>query len=104
MEKKLSKQELETITLQMILTAPYKECAGCRIYPITKTGEELVIRHLAGTKEVETLTELEDAVNSPSVKQVYIGKYAAITSKSLKNVLSRTSLTKNIFCAFDFKE
>lgn len=104
MEKTLSKPEIETVTLQLIMAGPYKECGSCRIYTITKTGEEMVIRRLAGTKEVETLTELEDAVNSPKVEQIYIGKYASVTSKGLKSVLSRTSLTKNIFCAFDFKE
>ncbi len=87
-----------------MLARPYQEFEGCRVYPLQAKGEEEVIKNLKGTKEVETLAELEDAVNAPDVAQVYVGKYASITSKGMKNVLSRTALTKEIFCAFTVKE
>lgn len=104
MENLINKDEIESIVLQSVLAGAYKEFGGCRIYLINKTGEEVVIKNLCGTREVETLSELENAVNTPEVSQIYIGKYASITAKGLKNVLSRASLTKNIFCAFEIKE
>ncbi|MCM1324585.1 MAG: hypothetical protein NC218_10725 [Acetobacter sp.] len=103
MVKCLNKNEIETIILQTVLARPYAEFDGCRVYPLNASGEEQVIKNLAGTKEVTTLMELEEAINTPDVAQVYISKYAAITAKGLKSVLSRTSLTKEIFCAFEIK-
>ena len=100
----MNKDEIESIILQTILARPYKEFEGCRVYPLQAAGEEEVIKKLKDTKEVETLAELEDAVNAPDVAQVYIGKYASVTSKGMKNVLSRTSLSKKIFCAFAVKD
>ncbi len=99
----MNKNEIESIILQTVMARPYQEVEGCRVYPLEAAGEEEVIKKLKGTREVETLTELETAINAPDVAQVYIGKYASITSKGLKNVLSRTSLTKEIFCAFSVK-
>lgn len=104
MEKFMNKNEIESVILQTVLARPYQEFEGCRIYPLLAKGEEEVIRNLKGTREVETLAGLEAAVNAPEVAQIYIGKYASITSKGMKNVLSRTSLTKEIFCAFTVKE
>lgn len=104
MEKLINKNEIESIMLQTIMARPYQELEGYRVYALKAKGEEEVIKNMRGTKEVETLTELENAVNSPEVAQVYIGRYASVTSKGMKSVLSRTSLTKEIFCAFDIKD
>ncbi len=104
MENRLTRDEIETIVLQAILSRPYKEIEGYRIYSLKATGEEEVIKHLKGTKTVETLTELEEEINSPATAQIYIDKYASITTKGMMNVLSRTSLVKEIFCAFELKD
>ena len=99
MEKRYDKGQIETVVLQAVLARPYKEFGGCRIYPLHAEGEDL-----AGSREVTTLAELEDAVNAPEVANVFIGRFAAVTSKGMKNVLSRTSLAKDIFCAFEIRE
>ena len=104
MKKTFTKDEVETVVLQTILARPYKEINGYRIYPVNKEGEERVIKGLLGSKEVADLIELEEAINEPEVAQVYIPKYASITSKGLQAVLNRTSLKKNIYCTFDVKE
>ena len=97
MEKRYDKGQIETVVLQAVLARPYKEFGGCRIYPLHAEGEEAVVKNLAGSREVTTLAELEDA-------NVFIGRFAAVTSKGMKNVLSRTSLAKDIFCAFEIRE
>lgn len=104
MEKRYDKGQIETVVLQAVLARPYKEFGGCRIYPLHAEGEETVVKNLAGSREVTTLAELEDAVNAPEVANVFIGRSAAVTSKGMKNVLSRTSLAKDIFCAFEVRE
>lgn len=104
MESKMTRDEIERIVLQTIMARPYKEFDGCRVYHLKAAGEEEVIKGLKGTQTVDSLTELEAAVNSPEVMQIHIGKFASITSKGLKQVLSRTSLTKEIFCAFPIKD
>ena len=83
---------------------PFHNEKSCRIYPLHAEGEEAVVKNLAGSREVTTLAELEDAVNAPEVANVFIGRFAAVTSKGMKNVLSRTSLAKDIFCAFEIRE
>ena len=104
MKKTFSKDEVETIVLQTILARPYKEINSYRIYPINNEAEERVIKGLSGSQEASDLLELESAINEPEVAQVYIPKFAAITSKGLKAVLKRTSLKKTIDCAFDVQE
>lgn len=104
MEKRYDKGQIETIVVQTVLARPYKEIEGCRIYPVKAKGETEVIKKLSGTKEVKSLLELEDAVNAPEVKNIFIDTYAAVTSKGLKSVLSRTSLIKDIFCTFDVED
>ena len=104
MEKRYDKGQIETVVLQAVLARPYKEFGGCRIYPLHAEGEEAVVKNLAGSREVTTLAELEDAVNAPEVANVFIGRFAAVTSKGMKNVLSRTSLAKDILCAFEIRE
>lgn len=103
-EKKYNKDQIETIVLQTIMARPYKDFGGNRVYPVKAAGEEAVIKGLNGTKEITSLFELEQAVNEPDVSNIYIAKNASVTSKGLKSVLERSSLTKDIFCAFDVKE
>lgn len=71
MEKRYDKGQIETVVLQAVLARPYKEFGGCRIYPIHAEGEEAVVKNLAGSREVTTLAELEDAVNAPEVANVF---------------------------------
>lgn len=104
MTKYLNKNQVEVIVMQMIWARPYSEVNGNKIYVVKASGEQDVVKNLDGTKEVLTLSDLEDAINSPDVKQVFISEYAAVTSKGMRNVLSRTSLMKSVYCAFDFKE
>ena len=104
MKKLFKKDDIEKVVLQAVMSYPYKEINGYKIYSIKKDGEEVVITNIKGNKTVETLTELEEAINDPKVKHVFIPKFATITSKGLGNVLKRTSLTKEIFCAFDVEE
>ena len=101
MTQNLNKDDIETIILQSVLAKPYQEIKGCRIYPLEKEGEELVIKNMKNTKEVTDLIELEDALQEPKVSRIYIPNLASITSTGLKNVLERVSVSKNIFCAFD---
>lgn len=84
MEKRYDKGQIETVVLQAVLARPYKEFGGCRIYPLHAEGEEAVVKNLAGSREVTTLAELEDAVNAPEVANVFIGRFAAVTSKGMK--------------------
>ncbi len=104
MPKLYSKDEIEAVVLQAIMARPYKEFDGCRVYFVATPGEAAVVKKLAGTREISSLTELEEAVNAPEVKNVFIDTHASVTSKGLKNVLSRTSLAKEIFCAFEPKD
>ena len=78
MEKRYDKGQIETVVLQAVLARPYKEFGGCRIYPLHAEGEEAVVKNLAGSREVTTLAELEDAVNAPEVANVFIGRFAAV--------------------------
>lgn len=103
-EKRYDKDQIETIVLQTIMARPYKDFGGNRVYKIEAVGEEAVIKNMKGTKEITSLYELEEAVNSPEVSDIFIGKLASVTSKGLKNVLERSSLTKNVYCAFDVKD
>lgn len=103
MTKYLDKEQLEVVVMQMIWARPYSEINGNKIYSITALGEQEVVKNLSGTKEVFTLAEFENAVNSPDVKQIFIDKSAAITSKGIKSVLDRTVLSKGVYCAFNFK-
>ncbi len=103
-EKRYNKDQIETIVLQTIMARPYKDFGGNRVYPINAIGEEAVIKGLEGTKEITSLYELEQAVNEPEVNNIYIAKNASVTSKGLKSVLERSSLTKDIFCAFEVKD
>lgn len=98
------KSDIEKVVLQAVMSYPCKEINGYKIYPIKKEGEEVVISKMKGNKTVETLTELEEAINDPKVTQVFIPKFAIITSQGLNAVLKRTSLTKEIFCAFEIEE
>lgn len=104
MEKHFNKDELETIVLQTIYTRPHQEINSCRIYWVQKEGEELVVKNLKGNKEVSDLQELEDAINNSAIDNIFIPKYASITSKGIKKVLERTSLAKDIYTAFEVKE
>ncbi len=104
MNIKLNKNELETVVLKTIHTKSSINVRGCNIYNLTKEGEIIVVKNLDKNQEVLTLRELESAVNNPDVTSVYIPKIAAITSKSLIDVLNRASLSKNIYCAFEVKE
>ena len=103
-EKLYNKDQIETIVLQTIMARPYKGFGGSRIYSVNAEGEEAVIKGLAGTKEITSLFELEQAVNEPNVSNIFIAKNASVTSKGLKSVVERSSLTKDIFCAFDVKD
>ena len=104
MTKYLDKDQVEVIVMQMIWARPCSEVYGNKIYSVEAVGEQEVVKNLSGTKEVFTLAELEDAVNSPDVLQVFIDKTAAVTSKGIKSVLARTSLNKGVYCGFNFKE
>ncbi len=103
-EKRYNKDQIETIILQTIMARPYKEFGGNKIYWVKAIGEEAVIKGLEGTKEITSLYELEQAVNEPEIRNIYIGKDASVTSKGMKNVLERSSLTKDIFCSFEVKD
>ena len=103
-DKRYNKDQIETIVLQTIMARPYKDFGGNRVYPINAIGEEAVIKGLEGTKEITSLYELEQAVNEPEVNNIYIAQNASVTSKGLKSVLERSSLTKDIFCAFEVKD
>lgn len=100
MTKNFTKDEIETIILQAVLSKPAQELNGCKIYPLEKEGEELVIKNMQGTQEVTNLTDLETAIGNKEVARIYIPKFSSITSKGMKNVLSRVTLAKNIYCAF----
>ena len=103
-EQRYNKDQIETIVLQTIMARPYKDFGGNRVYPVNAVGEEAVIKGLKGTKEITSLFELEQAMSEPEVSNIYIAKDASVTSKGLKNVLERSSLTKDVFCAFKVKD
>ena len=103
-DKRYNKDQIETIVLQTIMARPYKDFGGNRVYPVNAIGEEAVIKSLSGTKEITSLYELEQAVNEPEISNIFIAKNASVTSKGLKSVLERSSLTKDIFCAFEVKD
>ena len=100
MSETFNKDDIESITLQSIFLRPYQEMNGIRVYPLEKESEEVVIKNMEGCQEVNDLTSLSEALADPDVKKVYIPKFASITSKGMKGVLARASLTKNIYCAF----
>ena len=102
-EKKFNKTELESLVLQEIMSRPYMDFGGNKVHYIATEYEALFIKNMEGNFEVTNLMELEDAVNSPDVKTVFIGRDASITSKLLRKVLERTNLQKQIFCAFKVK-
>jgi hypothetical protein len=102
-DKKFNKAELQSLVLEEIMSRPYQDYSGNKIHYVAEEYEALFVKNLKGNREVTNLTELEDAVNSPDVKTIFIGRQAAITSKGLAAVLARTSLTKQIFCAFEVK-
>jgi ABC-type Zn uptake system ZnuABC Zn-binding protein ZnuA len=102
-EKKFNKTELESLVLQEIMSRPYMDFGGNKVHYIATEYEALFIKNMEGNFEVTNLMELEDAVNSPDVKTVFIGRDASITSKLLGKVLERTNLQKQIFCAFKVK-
>ena len=101
--KKFDKDKLQTLVLEEIISRPYKEFSGNKVHYLAEEYEAIFVKNLKGNREVTNLTELEEAVNSPDVKTIFIGRKAAITSKSLETVLARTSLIKQIFCAFEVK-
>jgi hypothetical protein len=102
-DKKFNKAELQTLVLDEIMARPYVEYSGNKIHYVAEEYEALFVKNLKGNREVTNLTELEEAVNSPDVKTIFIGRQAAITAKTLEKVLTRTSLIKQIFCAFEVK-
>ena len=102
-DKKFNRDKLETLVLEQIMSRPYHDFSGNKIHYVAEEYEAIFVKNLKGNKEVHNLSELEDAVNSPDVKTIFIGRSAAITPKGLENVLSRTSLIKQIFCAFEIK-
>jgi hypothetical protein len=104
MTKGFNKDQIETIILKTIMARDYTIIGGNKVYNLNKEGEEIVVQNLKGNKEVGTLSELEEAMNNPNVKNVYIPKFAAITSKGLTTVLNRTSISKDIYCAFEVQE
>ena len=83
MEKRYDKGQIETVVLQAVLARPYKEFGGCRIYPLHAEGGEAVVKNLAGSREVTTLAELEDAVNAPEVANVFSCRYVQRDEKRL---------------------
>ena len=104
MKKLFNENDIEKVIIQAVKSRPCKDINGYKIYSVQKEGEETIITKIKGNKTVETLMELEDAINDPMVKHVFIPKFSAITSKALATVLKRTSLTKDIYCAFEVKE
>ncbi|MBQ2885743.1 MAG: hypothetical protein IJE43_18620 [Alphaproteobacteria bacterium] len=102
-DKKFNKDEMQTLVLEQIMSRPYHDFSGNKIHYVAEEYEAIFVKNLKGNKEVHNLSELEEAVNSPEVKTIFIGRSAAITSRGLENVLSRTSLIKQIFCAFKIK-
>lgn len=102
MTKYLNKEQIEVVVLQMIWARPCSEVSGSKIYSDLALGEQVVVKNLEGTRDVATLLEFEEAINSPDVKQVFIDKTAAITSRGIRNVLKRSSLSKDVYCGFTF--
>ena len=103
MEKRFTRDEIETIMLQTVMARPYSIIHEYKVYHVANKVEEEVIKNIKGYKEATSLTELEDAVNDKDVKGVFIPEYASITSQGIKSILNRTSLLKNIYCAFELQ-
>jgi hypothetical protein len=103
MEKRFNRDEIETIMLQTVMARPHSIVHEYKIYHVANKVEEEVIKNIKGYKEATSLKELEDAVNDKDVKGVFIPEYASITSQGIKSVLNRTSLLKNIYCAFELQ-
>lgn len=101
MTRNFTKDEVETVILQAILSRPPLEVGRCKVHILEQEGEELVVKNMEKTQEVTNLTDLEEALNDENVSRIYIPKFASVTSKGLKNVLNRASLSKNIYCAFN---
>ena len=101
MTNKFNKDQLQTLVLGEIMDRPYQEFNGCKVHHVAEEYEALFVKNLQGNREVKTLNELEDAMNTPDVKTIYIGKNASITSKALENVLEHSSLVKQIFSAIE---
>lgn len=103
MTKKIDVEKMETMVLKEISSRPTRDMYGNKIYCVKEEYEEVFVKNLNGCKEVKNLRELEDAVNSPKAKYIFIGASASVTVKGMETVLSRTALTKQIFCSFDIK-
>jgi len=103
MDKKYTKEQIETIVMQSIYTRPYVDIMGSKIYSLETQGEELVAKNLKDCASPTTLMELEEVINNPDVKCIFIDKFAAITSKGLVSVLQRASLSKEVYCAFNIQ-
>ena len=101
MTNKFNKEQMQTLVLGEIMERPYKEFNGSKVHYVAEEYEALFVKNLQGNREVKNLTELEEAMNTPEVKTIYIGKNASITPKGIENVLERASLIKQIFSAID---
>lgn len=98
---RFSKKGIERVILKSVLNRPYTMFLDSKIYYTPSKIEEVILSQLQNGTSAKTLAEFEAAVQNPEIESIYIGKYAAITSAALKNILERNGLSKTIYCAFN---
>lgn len=91
---------IERIILKSVLGRPCQTYWDNKIYYTPSKIEELILSNLKSGACARTLPEFEEAMQNPNVQSIFIGKYAAITSKGLQKILQRNGLSKTIYCAF----
>lgn len=70
---------------------------GSQIFQLTEEWQEKVLADKGYAEIVRTPAELEDVLQDELPANIIIPDDAAITQDTLRAVLSRNSLTKNIF-------
>lgn len=92
-----AEQLLPEVAMQMATEHRLEPIEGSQIFQLTEDWQEPILIEKGYAKRVRTPAELEDVLQDELPANVIIPNDAAITEQSLRSVLSRNTLTKNIF-------
>lgn len=88
---------LPEIAMQMATRYRQEPIEGSSVFQLTEEWQEKILSEKGYAEIARTPAELEEYLQDEIPVNVIIPNDAAITSETLRAVLSRNSLTKNIF-------